>query len=158
MIIPSMISEILDSVPASMAAWLACLAFIVLLINELAKLRRNLFPAEKSEPRSISPQPLEVRESAPPVRERDCLVRHSLVDKRLDAHSIAQRGDAADLHQKINTVALKVSEMAGKQDLQNQRLSEINAKLDRVAERQIDAAKGIVDAAVQAAVQATRGQ
>ncbi len=153
-----MISEILDSMPASIAAWLACFAFIVLLINEVAKLRRNLFPAEKSEPRSISPQPLEVREAAAPVRERDCLVRHSLVDKRLDAHSIAQRGDAADLHQKINTVALKVSEMAGKQDLQNQRLSEINAKLDRVAERQIDAAKGIVDAAVQAAVQATRGQ
>src|SRR5215831_1472809 len=47
-----------------------------------------------------------------------------------------RREDSRALHQELNDVARKVSGLEAANTLQNQRLAEINAKLDRVIERQ----------------------
>ena len=47
-----------------------------------------------------------------------------------------RREDSRTLHQELNDVARKVSGLEATNTLQNQRLAEINAKLDRVIERQ----------------------
>jgi len=47
-----------------------------------------------------------------------------------------RREDTRALHQEVNDVAKKVSGLEAANTLQNQRLAEINAKLDRVIERQ----------------------
>jgi len=47
-----------------------------------------------------------------------------------------RREDTRALHQEVNDVAKKVSGLEAANALQNQRLAEINAKLDRVIERQ----------------------
>ena len=47
-----------------------------------------------------------------------------------------RREDSRALHQELNDVARKVSGLEATNTLQNQRLAEINAKLDRVIERQ----------------------
>ena len=52
-----------------------------------------------------------------------------------------RRADATALHEKVNGVAREVSELAAAAELQNQRLAQMDAKLDRMIERQSRIAK-----------------
>lgn len=120
--------------PAEMAAWAACLAFAVMLFNQMAKAKQTLF-GEKNRT-AISPQPLEVKQVPGFVTEGDYRNRLALVEKQLDELRADRKADVAALHEKFNGVAREVSELAASVELQNQRLAQIDAKLDRMIERQ----------------------
>ena len=126
-------------VPAEMAAWVACLAFAVMLFNQMARAKRTLF-AEKQQT-VVSPQPLEVKEVSGFVTEGDYRNRLALVEKQLDELRVDRKADATALHEKVNGVAREVSELAAATELQNQRLAQMDAKLDRMIERQSRMAK-----------------
>jgi hypothetical protein len=121
-------------VPADIAAWAACLAFTVMLFNQMARARRTLF-GEK-EQTVVSPQPIEVKEVSGFVTEDECHSRHGPVDKQLDELRADRKANAAALHEKINGVAREVSELKAATELQHQRLAQMDAKLDRMIERQ----------------------
>jgi len=121
-------------VPAEVAAWVACLAFAVMLFNQMARAKRTLF-GEKAQT-VLSPQPLEVKEVSGFVTEGDYRNRLALVEKQLDELRLDRKADASALHEKINSVAREVSELAAATGLQNQRLAQMDVKLDRMIERQ----------------------
>lgn len=121
-------------VPADLAAWAACLAFTVMLFNQMARARRTLF-GEK-EQTVVSPQPIEVKEVPGFVTESECHRRHAPLDKQLDELRADRKANAAALHEKINGVAREVSELRAATELQHQRLAQMDAKLDRMIERQ----------------------
>jgi len=121
-------------VPADIAAWAACLAFTVMLFNQMARARRTLF-GEK-EQTVVSPQPIEVKEVSGFVTEGQCRNRHGPVEKQLDELRLDRKANATALHEKINGVAREVSELRAATELQHQHLAQIDAKLDRMIERQ----------------------
>jgi hypothetical protein len=120
--------------PAEIAAWLACATFTTMLFNQLALARANLL--EKKSRHEISPDPLNVRPVSDAVTERICLGRHAGLEKQMDEMRSDRKAEANALHEKVNGVAREVSELAAAAGLQNQRLAQIDAKLDRVIERQ----------------------
>jgi hypothetical protein len=128
-------------VPAEMAAWAACLAFAVMLFNQMARAKRTLFG--EREQTVVAPQPLEVKEVSGFVTEGDYRNRLALVEKQLDEVRVDRKADATALHEKVNGVAREVSELAAATELQNQRLAQMDAKLDRMIERQSRMAKAV---------------
>ncbi len=126
-------------VPAEVAAWAACLAFAVMLFNQMAKAKRTVF-GEKDQT-VVSPQPIEVKEVSGFVTEGDYRNRLALVEKQIDELRVDRKADASALHEKVNGVAREVSELAAATELQHQRLAQMDAKLDRMIERQTLMAK-----------------
>jgi hypothetical protein len=129
---PIMMAQLLP--PAEIAAWLACATFTTMLFNQLAQARANLL--DKKRRNEISPDPLNVRPVSDAVTERVCLGRHTALEKQMDELRADRKAEAGALHEKVNGVAREVSELAAAATLQNQRLAQIDAKLDRVIERQ----------------------
>jgi hypothetical protein len=125
--------------PAELAAWAACLAFAVMLFNQMVKAKRTLF-GEKDQT-TISPQPLEVKEVPGFVTEGDYRNRFAQVEKQIDELRTERKADVNALHEKVNGVAREASELAAAAELQNQRVTQIDAKLDRMIERQARSAK-----------------
>jgi len=119
--------------PAELAAWLACATFTTMLFNQLAQARAHLW--EKKSRQEISPDPLNIRPVSDAVTERVCLGRYGGLEKQLDELRLDLKAEANALHEKVNGVAREVSELAAAAGLQNQRLAQIDAKLDRVIER-----------------------
>ena len=127
-----------------LAAWIGCLFFLVAGWNQVERFfdRR----AQRGEPREIQPQPLSVAKFDPPAPESLCRSRHQELSheiQRLD-HDLgslrdARRADVGELQQKINKVDREVGELRASIELNNQHLMRIDAKLDRVIERQRDA-------------------
>lgn len=65
------------------AAWLGCLAFVVMLFNQLAKAKQTLL-GDKSRT-EIGPQPLDVRLTQELVRKEECVSRHDSALARINA-------------------------------------------------------------------------
>jgi len=96
--------------------------------------------------REVHPQPLEVK-GATEFLPRQFFDDHAQQNQREHEHLFARLGgldrglraemkqDAEGLHEKINTVGREVSEHSAMLELQNQRLAQIDAKLDRLIER-----------------------
>jgi len=120
--------------PAEIAAWLACATFTTMLFNQLAQARANLL--EKKSRSEISPDPLNIRPVSDAVTDRICLGRHAGLEKQMDEMRSDRKAEGNLLREKVNGVAREVSELAAAAGLQNQRLAQIEAKLDRVIERQ----------------------
>ena len=120
--------------PAEIAAWLACATFSIMLFNQLAQARAHLL--EKKGRQEISPDPLNVRPVSEAVTERACLGRHAGLEKQMDEMRADRKAEVCALHDKVNGVAREVSELAAAATLHNQRLAQIDAKLDRMIERQ----------------------
>jgi hypothetical protein len=126
---------------AEVAAWLGCLFFLVAGWNQVERFfdRRS----NRSSPSEIHPQPLSVARFDPPVPESIFSSRHKEVTAemlRLD-HEIGslrheRRADVGELQQKVNKVDREVGELRASIELNNQQLARIDAKLDRVIERQ----------------------
>jgi hypothetical protein len=124
-----------------LAAWIACLFFLVAGWNQVEKFfdRRT----QRGAPRQIQPQPLAITKFDKPVTETLCQSRRHEVSSevlRLE-HELGglrrdRRADVAELQQKINKVDREVGELRASIDLNNQQLTRIDAKLDRVIERQ----------------------
>jgi len=127
--------------PVEIAAWIGCLFFLVAGWNQVEsffdrRLRRGAA-------REIQPQPLAITKFDQPVTESLCQSRRKEVANeilRLD-HEIGslrreRRVDVGELQQKINKVDREVGELRASIELNNQQLMRIDAKLDRVIERQ----------------------
>ena len=123
------------------AAWIGCLFFLVAGWNQVESFldRRS----RRGAVREIQPQPLAVAQYDQPVAESLCQSRRKEVANemvRLD-HEIGglrheRRADVGELQQKINKVDREVGELRASIELNNQQLMRIDAKLDRVIERQ----------------------
>ena len=124
-----------------LAAWVGCLFFLVAGWNQVERFfdRR----AHRGAQREIQPQPLSITKFDQPVAETLCESRRQEISNevlRLD-HELGglrrdRRTDVAELQQKINKVDREVGELRASIELNNQQLVRIDAKLDRVIERQ----------------------
>ena len=124
-----------------LAGWIGCLFFLVAGWNQVEKFLDRR--AQRGARRDLPPQTLAVTQLDQPVTETLCQSRrrelsHELL--RLD-HEVAglrrdRRADVAELQQKINKVDREVGELRASIELNNQQLTRIDAKLDRVIERQ----------------------
>ena len=136
----------LAQLPASptsleIAVWLGVLFFLVAGWNQVEKFfdRRT----QRGAAREIQPQPLSVARFDQPVTESLCQsrrqeVRNELLrfQRELDSLRDERRSDVGGLQQKINKVDREVGELRASIELNNQQLARIDAKLDRVIERQ----------------------
>ena len=136
--------------PVSIAAWLACLAFVVMLINGGMKMVRSF---------KDTPAPSEVqREAAAMFAQKEELNKHiewnrrehenlfskiggvergveGRVEQKLDASRAERREDMHSLHHEVNEVSKKVASLERETEMQNQRMASMDAKLDRLIER-----------------------
>jgi hypothetical protein len=122
------------------AGWIGCLFFLAAGWNQVERFfdRRT----QRGERREIQPQPLAVSKFDQPVTETLCQTRRREVSNetvRLD-HEVSglrrdRRSDVAELQQKISKVDREVGELRASIEWNNQQLTRIDAKLDRVIER-----------------------
>jgi hypothetical protein len=125
-----------------LAGWIGCLFFLVAGWNQVEKFldRHAQRGAVK---RQTQPQSVAVTQLDTSVSETLCNSRrrefsHELL--RLD-HEVSgsrhdRRAEVSELQQKINKVDREVGELRASIDLNNQQLTRIDAKLDRMIERQ----------------------
>jgi hypothetical protein len=122
------------------AAWIGCLFFLAAGWNQIEKFfdRR----AQRGAQREIQPQPLAVTKFEQPVNETLCQTRRNEIANEVTRleHEMGglrrdRRTDVAELQQKINKVDREVGELRASIELNNQQLTRIDAKLDRVIER-----------------------
>ena len=127
--------------PIEITAWIGCLFFLVAGWNQVENFldRRS----RRGAAREIQPQPLAVAKFDQPVTESLCQSRRQEVASellRLERESGSlrheRRADVGELQQKINKVDREVGELRVSIELTNQQLTRIDAKLDRVIERQ----------------------
>lgn len=78
--------------PVEIAGWLGCLFFLVAGMNQLMSFKAKLL-GEKKE---ISPQPLEIRAVGDLVKEKDCVIRHSNIQKEIDELKRLREHDATE--------------------------------------------------------------
>jgi hypothetical protein len=133
----------LPTAPTSVevAAWIGCLFFLVAGWNQVERFfdRR----AQRGAAREIQPQPLSVTKVEQHVGESLCLSRrqetnHELQRLEEDLGSLrAQRHtQVSELQQKVNKVDREVGELRATMELNHQQLMRMDAKLDRVIERE----------------------
>jgi hypothetical protein len=101
--------------PAEIAAWLACLVFVIALYNQLAKAKANFNGTAKRT--EVSNSPLEVRESHEFATEKDCLLRAAALEKAIEilrSERIQDMKDAAhsrkSLYAQIDQVRKELSD------------------------------------------------
>jgi hypothetical protein len=140
--IPSILCQAPGS-PSSVevAAWLGCLFFLVAGWNQVERFfdRRT----QRGAPGEIRPQPLSIAQVDPPVTESLCQSRRKEVtnellriDQELASLRHERQTDVRQLQDKINKVDREVGELRASIELNNQQLMRIDAKLDRVVERE----------------------
>lgn len=123
-----------------LAAWIGCLFFLVAGWNQLERfLDRRTQRADK---REIQPQPLAVAKFDQPVTESLCQTRRRelanealRLEQEVGALRRDRRADVAEVQQKISKVDREVGELRASIEWNNQQLTRIDAKLDRVIER-----------------------
>ena len=115
-------------------------------ILQLITLGMQVLRWNQAAKREVHPQPLEIKD-APEFLPRQLFDDHAQQNQREHEHLFARLGgldrglraemkqDSDGLHEKINTVGREVSEHSATLELQNQRLAQIDAKLDRLIER-----------------------
>ena len=123
------------------AAWIGCLFFLVAGGNQVESFldRRS----RRGAVREIQPQPLAVAQYDQPVTASLCQSRRKEIaneivrlDHELGSIRHERRAEVGELQQKINKVDREVGELRASIELNNQQLMRIDAKLDRVIERQ----------------------
>jgi hypothetical protein len=131
-----MIAQILISIPANIAAWLACLAFVVVLLNGLIRLKRNLWPEDKPESRSISPQPLGVKLEPGLVTEAACKARHLTLEGQMSEMRQAREEDTrvAALSRKAIYERIEQKDEAMRLHIEDVR-KELSEKIDGTPDR-----------------------
>jgi len=129
------------STSLELAAWVGCLFFLVAGWNQVEAFfdRRG----QRGPAREIRPQPLPVSKFDQPVTESLCQSRRREISNevvRLEHEvrglRLERRAEVGELQHKINKVDREVGELRASIELNNQQLNRIDAKLDRVIERQ----------------------
>jgi len=123
-----------------LAAWIGCLFFLVAGWNQVEKFFDR--HTQRWEKREIQPQPLAIAKFDQPVTETLCQTRRREVTNevvRLEQDLCGlrrdRRADVAEVQQKISKVDREVGELRACIEWNNQQLTRIDAKLDRVIER-----------------------
>jgi hypothetical protein len=123
------------------AAWIGCLFFLVAGWNQVESFLDRR--ARRGAVREIQPQPLAVAQYDQPVTASLCQSRRQEIaneilrlDHELGSIRHERRVEVGELQQKINKVDREVGELRASIELNNQQLMRIDAKLDRVIERQ----------------------
>ena len=123
------------------AAWIGCLFFLVAGWNQVEKFldRRS----QRAAAREIQPQPLAVAKFDSAVTESLCHSRRreissemARLEHEVGSLRLERRAEVGELQHKINKVDREVGELRASIELNNQQLTRIDAKLDRVIERQ----------------------
>lgn len=126
--------------PVEIAGWLGCLFFLVAGWNQLERFldRRT----NRAHPRTIHPQPLRVESCDTSVAETLCRARRQELSAELhrqhqELGDLRQerQAEAADVRQKINKVDRELGELRACLEANTRQLAGIDAKLDRVIER-----------------------
>jgi hypothetical protein len=135
-----LLAQLSSPTAVEIAAWIGCLFFLVAGWNQVERFfdRRT----QRGAAREIQPQPLAVTKFDQPVAESLCRSQHKEVggellrlEQELGSLRQERRADVGDLQQKVNKVDREVGELRACLDLNNQQLTRIDAKLDRVIER-----------------------
>lgn len=128
--------------PVELAAWIGCLFFLVAGWNQVENFLDRR--ARRGVAREIQPQPLAVAKFDQPVPESLCQSRRQQVsdelarlDREIEMLRRERGAQVGELQQKINKVDREVGELRASIELNNQQLSRIDSKLDRVIERHI---------------------
>ncbi|HLH54559.1 MAG TPA: hypothetical protein VKY92_13180 [Verrucomicrobiae bacterium] len=131
----------LNSNAVELAGWIGCLFFLVAGWNQVEKFLDRR--AHRGARRDAQPHALTVTQLDQSVADSLCQSRrrelsHELLrlDHELGGLRRDRRADVAELQQKINKVDREVGELRASIELNNQQLTRIDAKLDRVIERQ----------------------
>lgn len=113
----------IDSVPIQLAAWLGCLAFFVGLLNGMLKLVDRM----KGRGTLVSPQPLEVREAHDFVREPDCRMRHSEMERQV-------RELRAERNEDVKSASISRKSMYEEMKLIRKEIDEMERRLNQADE------------------------
>ena len=135
-----MLLDALNGVPAEMAAWLACLGFLLVIANQLARARQNFWP--KAQLQRIEPQPLEVREAHDAVIKRDCEHRHGQVTAQIDDLRAMRVQDAKDwsasrarLYEELKGVRREMGEMEHRLNAaEEERITKLHERTNQILE------------------------
>jgi SMC interacting uncharacterized protein involved in chromosome segregation len=124
--------------PVGLAAWLACAAFVLMLANQVFRLKERLL-GEKS-PQQIFPQPLEVRSAHEPVSREFCESNHHAITRRIEFIEQElrdlreeRRKSAATLEEQIQTVSREIPELERRLNAANEaRLEKVHNRINEV--------------------------
>jgi uncharacterized protein YicC (UPF0701 family) len=126
------------TVPAGLAAWLACAAFLVMLANQALRLKERLLGEKAAQ--QIFPQPLDVRAVRDPASREQCdeiyqasMRRIQTVEQELKEVREERRAAAGQLEAKIETVSREIPEMERRLNAANEaRLEKVHTRINEV--------------------------
>jgi uncharacterized protein YicC (UPF0701 family) len=124
--------------PAGLAAWLACAAFVVMLLNQALRLKERLLGEKRNQ--EIFPQPLEVRQVCEPVSRDYCDRNHQsslrwieAVEQELKVVRQERCATAAKLEQKLESVTRDIPEMERRLNAANEaRFEKVHTRINEV--------------------------
>lgn len=122
-----------DSAPANHANWLENLQFFATLTTGLMVLWSMV--SNRPQRREISFEEELVNQEEFERHTRDDAAALAKIDSALESIRAERRDDVNDLHHRITEVSQDVSALQTAADFTNQRLVQIDAKLDRAIER-----------------------
>ncbi len=104
------------SPPAEIAAWLACAAFVIMLLNQALRLKERLLGERQGQ--EIFPKPLEVKAVADPASKEYCDRNHQASARRMEALEQAlaelrqeRRDSTAKLEEQVRTLSRDIPEL-----------------------------------------------
>jgi len=126
------------SAPAGLAAWLACAAFVIMLANQVFRLKERLL-GEKGR-QQIFPQPLEVKTAPNPVTRDYCDSNYQANTRRIKAieQELAElrnerREAAAKLERKIELASREINELERRLNAANEaRFEKVHTRINEV--------------------------
>jgi len=123
------------------AAWIGCLFFLVAGWNQVEQfLDRRTRRGASRDSRPSSPMPAKfdrpVLESLCRSRRDEAGIELARLDRELENLRRERREEVGELQQKVNKVDREVGELRASMALNHQQLLRIDAKLDRVIERE----------------------
>jgi len=124
-----------------LTAWIGCLFLLVAGWNQVEKFldrrtQRGSRQEDPSQAMAVKPVDQPVCETLCQTRRRELSNEVLRLEHEVSVLRRERRTDVAELQQKINKVDREVGELRASIELNNQQLTRIDAKLDRVIERQ----------------------
>ena len=126
------------SPPNEIAAWLACAAFVMMLVNQAFRLKEPLTGERHGQ--EIFPKPLEVKTVADPATKEYCDRNHQASSRRLEALEQAllemrqeRRDSAAKLEEQVRTVSRDIPELERRLNAATEaRLEKVHHRINEV--------------------------
>jgi hypothetical protein len=104
------------SPPNEIAAWLACAAFVMMLLNQAFRLKERLLGQRQGQ--EIFPKPLEIKTVADPATKEYCDRNHQASSRRMESLEQAladlrqvRRDSTAKLEEQVRTLSRDIPEL-----------------------------------------------